>query len=121
MKTPLYLTFALTFLTACSTTQVSRNRTPSSVPMEQRSCSELISNFTGVSQKNYSISALENLKIDIQSIKDNSTYKALAHLNGNEEVREKTYYILALLRKHYPNELEDKIIKRYRDMLKDCS
>ena len=121
MKTVLYLTILVGIFPACSSLQDQRSRTPSSVSMKQQSCSQAISVFTTKSQKIYSLKELSLKEINLTTVKSDVNFRELASVNGNEEIQEKTFYILALIKKQYPDESTDQIISRYSKMLKECS
>ncbi|OUR94180.1 hypothetical protein A9Q84_17920 [Halobacteriovorax marinus] len=77
--------------------------------------------FNSITSKSYSLGELKGLGIELSKVKRNENFRALASLNGNVEVQEKTYYILALIKKQNPDDTADEVIFKYSRMLKECS
>jgi len=120
MNTLSYLTILVSTLTSCSSLQSQRSRSPSSLSGAEQSCSQIVSTFISKADKSFTLKELKNLDINLKSIKSNSNFRDLASLNGNKEIQEKTYYILALIKKQNLDDSTDEIIKKYSLMLKEC-
>lgn len=58
--------------------------------------------------------------LDLTDFKKNPSFQALADMNGLEENREKSYQILALLKKRYPEANDNVLVRHYKSAFRKC-
>ena len=112
-------------LSACSGYSVSQksesgfsSHAPSS--LEDQSCLGLVGPLLNGASEAPEMALKDLPAINLTEVKANAKFKKIAELNPNLENREKSYYIMAYLKKDMPGASDDQLLKKYRELFRSC-
>ena len=93
-----------------------------SVSASSESCIQLSLSLLqdGAGPKKTGLKLSELPFLDLTEVKAQKKFKKLAELNTGAEDQEKSYYILAHLKKNAPELDESQILKKYRELFRSC-